>query len=238
MSTPKRKPSTKKKPTKESPFFQPFTALAPKKKATKAAAPKPKSTPVGAPPRAEPQSMSDADILAVYMAGVRSLDGRTLRIPKTASRVEKGAPKAGPALDLDEPARHRLHALVTEGLRFDTTDDGERLEGRRLDIDPRDLRKLRHGRFAIDGKLDLHGKSASEARSAVEAFIKKRSADGDRVVLIIHGKGNHSPRGQAVLRGEIGAWLSQGQAARCVAAFATAREEDGGHGALLVLLAR
>jgi DNA-nicking Smr family endonuclease len=80
--------------------------------------------------------------------------------------------------------------------------------------------------------------SLTEAREAVTAFVRKRSAEGDRAVAIIHGKGNHSPRGVAVLRGEIGAWLSDGRAARHVLAFATAPDEDGGTGALLVLLAR
>jgi DNA-nicking Smr family endonuclease len=69
-------------------------------------------------------------------------------------------------------------------------------------------------------------------------FVKKRASDGDRVVIVVHGKGEHSPRGQSVLRGEIAAWLSQGRAARHVAAFATAPEDHGGTGAVLVLLAR
>jgi DNA-nicking Smr family endonuclease len=41
-----------------------------------------------------------------------------------------------------------------------------------------------------------------------------------------------------VLRGEMAAWLSQGEASRSVAAFATAANEDGGEGALYVLLRR
>ena len=84
---------------------------------------------------------------------------------------------------------------------------------------------------------------AGEAREALEAFVRKRRAEGDRVVVVVHGKGTHSPRGVAVLRGEIGAWLSQGRAAREVAAFTSILEDDSadaacGSGALLVLLAR
>jgi DNA-nicking Smr family endonuclease len=41
-----------------------------------------------------------------------------------------------------------------------------------------------------------------------------------------------------VLRGEIAAWLSQGPAARHVAAFASPPNELGGSGAVLLLLAR
>ncbi len=58
---------------------------------------------------------------------------------------------------------------------------------------------------------------------------RSASRDGDRVVLVVHGKGNHSPRGQAVLRGEIAAWLSQGRSARHVAAFATAPDDARRH---------
>jgi DNA-nicking Smr family endonuclease len=190
------------------------------------------------------------------MAGVRALDdGRAGRIPLTAHRLERAAPEGSAALgarassgtgaapraplpDPDADARARMGSLVIEGIRFEITDDGAILEGRRLDVDPRELRRLRRGRFPVDGSLDLHGHRAEEARAAVEAFVRKRRGDGDRVVAIIHGKGNHSPGGQGVLRGEIAAWLSQGSSARHVAAFATAPDDDGGIGTLLILLAR
>ena len=63
-------------------------------------------------------------------------------------------------------------------------------------------------------------------------------ARGERCVLVIHGKGEHSPDGIGVLRGEISAWLSQGAASEHVAAFATAARRDGGEGAVYVLLRR
>lgn len=191
-------------------------------------------------PKAAPSAMvpSESETFALYMAGVRALDTqKKSRIPKTASSIEKAAPEARTS-DLDAPARAEMRSLVTEGLRFETTDDGQRLEGRRVDVDPRELRRLRRGQYSVDGTLDLHGMGLAEAREAVTTFVRKRGADGDRVVAIIHGKGSHSPRGVAVLRGEIGAWLADGRAARHVMAFATAPDEHGGTGALLVLLAR
>jgi DNA-nicking Smr family endonuclease len=185
----------------------------------------------------------DPETFAVYMAGVRVLsEDRGHRIPRSASRVERVPDAArGQAGDPDADARARMRSLVADGLRFETVDDGDHLEGRRLDVDPRELRRLRRGAYVIDGKLDLHGLGVDEARLAVEAFVKKRAADGDRAVLVVHGKGTHSPRGHAVLRGEIAAWLSHGRAARHVAAFASVRDDadDGrGAGAVLVLLAR
>ena len=189
----------------------------------------------GAP---EPPRMIDPETFAIYMAGVRPLDDRASRIPATASRIERAPRPAPPAVDPDAEARARMRSLVEEGIRFEVTDDGTRIEGRRVDVDPRELRRLRRAQYAIDGTLDLHGLRAEEARGAVEAFVRKRSTDGDRVVAIVHGKGSHSPGGYGVLRGEIAAWLSHSHAARHVAAFATAPAQDGGAGALFVLLAR
>lgn len=180
---------------------------------------------------------SDEMTFAAYMSGVRALDEKNVRIPATQSRVDRG-PRRGAATDHDAPARDKLRALVVEGIRFETSDDGEHIEGRRLDAEPREVRRLRRGQVFVDGQLDLHGMSAAEARQALEQFIEKRRKQGDRVLKIVHGKGRHSPRGFSVLRGEIAAWLSQGPAKRHVAAFATAPDELGGGGALLVQLAR
>ncbi len=235
MAKPKKKAKAAAAPE---PFFRPFSKLG-AKKTTKSTRVDSGPAPVPVPVPAPAPTPIDADTFAIYMAGVRALDAdRANRIPKTASKVEGAAARAALRPDADEPARERLRVLVAEGIKFETTDDGERIEGRRLDTDPRDLRRLRRGAFAIDARLDLHGQGVADARAAVEAFIEKRAKAGDVAVIVIHGKGSHSPRGQGVLRGELGAWLTQGPAARHVRAFTTAPEEDGGSGALLVLLAR
>jgi DNA-nicking Smr family endonuclease len=237
------------KTEKVEPFFRPFAKLGakPGKKTTGAephAQPAPQPLPLSRPlpprpPPPAPPEPVDPQTFAIYMAGVAALpEAGAQRIPRTASRLERAPKGPAPAEDPDAEARARMRSLVTEGLRFETLDDGEHLEGRRLDVEPRELRRLRRGQYASDGKLDLHGLGADEARRAVEAFVKKRAVDGDKVVLIVHGKGSHSPCGQGVLRGEIAAWLSQARVARHVAAFATAPEEHGGAGAVLVLLAR
>jgi DNA-nicking Smr family endonuclease len=242
------KPKKPKKAPAADAFFRPFAKLAPKKKSqspsrSQSQSPSPSPSPSQSPSPSPSQSPSQSpsiepdDTFAIYMSGVRALDQAATRIPRTASKVERGViPK--PREDPDGPAREQLRTLVAEGVRFEMTDDGEQLEGRRLDTDPRDLRRLRRGAFAIDGRLDLHGHGVAEARAAVEAFVEKRAKLGDVAVIVVHGKGTHSPRGQGVLRGELGAWLTQGPAARHVRAFTTAPEEDGGSGALLVLLAR
>jgi DNA-nicking Smr family endonuclease len=100
------------------------------------------------------------------------------------------------------------------------------------------LRRMRRGLLPIDARMDLHGMGAGDARAQLEIFLRTTRARGERCVLVIHGKGEHSPQGRGVLRGEIAAWLSQGPSSEHVAAFATAGEADGGEGAVYVLLRR
>ena len=137
-----------------------------------------------------------------------------------------------------EQAREQLRALAMGGVRFEVSDDGSHVEGRRIDLNPSVLRKLRRGQFPIDGRLDLHGMSLEDARAAVLEFLAKMRERGELAVLIVHGKGQHSAGGIGILRGEIAAWLSQGAAAQHTAAFATAQRDDGGEGATYVLLTR
>jgi DNA-nicking Smr family endonuclease len=255
MASKKRAKQAAKKPPvlgPDSPFFLPFAGLAKKRKeeekvektakVAKPAADEPKKkapAPRAAPPPPPVDPVAEAESFAMYMAGVRALEDGKARIPLTASKVERAErPAAEPATDADADARAHLHSLVAEGVRFEITDDGERIEGRRLDTDPRELRRLRRGAYTIDGRLDLHGMTTAQARQEVEKFVRKKRQDGDRVIALIHGRGNHSPRGIGVLRGEIAAWLSQGPVAHHVAAFASAPPEDGGAGVVLALLAR
>ncbi len=177
------------------------------------------------------------------MAGVTPLRDQPTRIPRTLDAPPRGTRgkavkevQASAEKEADEVMAH-LRSLV-EGARFEVNDDGSRVEGRRVDLPPDVLRALRHGRIPIDARLDLHGLGAGEARTALDGFLADKRAKGEKCVLVIHGKGAHSPRGAGVLRGEIAAWLSQGAASAHVAAFSTATKDDGGEGAVYVLLRR
>jgi DNA-nicking Smr family endonuclease len=136
--------------------------------------------------------------------------------------------------------KHKPTAVesVTAAQAFELIDDGRRVEGRRVDVASEALRKLRRGHLPVDSHLDLHGMTAREAQENLEGFLRAARSRGERCVLIIHGKGLHSPLGVGVLRGEIAAWLSKGSLSRHVAAFATALDQQGGEGAVYVLIRR
>ncbi len=95
---------------------------------------------------------------------------------------------------------------------------------------------LREGRFAVQDFLDLHGFTAEEAEVHVEAFLRSSLTKGLRCVKIIHGRGLKSPQGP-VLKEALVKSLS-GRYRKNVIAFSTARQCDGGLGALYILLKR
>jgi DNA-nicking Smr family endonuclease len=83
-------------------------------------------------------------------------------------------------------------------------------------------------------ELDLHGLSGLEAEQAIEAFVLEARDRGLSKVLLIHGKGNHSP-GQPVLERVVRNFLE-----KCpyTGAFGKAERRLGGRGATWVMLRR
>ncbi|MBS1174272.1 MAG: smrA [Burkholderiaceae bacterium] len=95
------------------------------------------------------------------------------------------------------------------------------------------LKKLQKGAWAVSARLDLHGKTVEEARIATSAFLYQAASQSQRVVSIIHGQGFGSASGEATLKTHVKNWLTQNTS---VLAFCAAPKNDGGHGAVMVLL--
>jgi DNA-nicking Smr family endonuclease len=111
------------------------------------------------------------------------------------------------------------------------TDDG--LSFRRPGIGLDVVKKLRRGVWTLQAEIDLHGLRRDAAREAVAAFLHAALRRGTRCVRIVHGKGLGSPGREPVLKSHVKNWLAQRDE---VLAFTHAKPEDGGHGALIVLL--
>ncbi len=94
--------------------------------------------------------------------------------------------------------------------------------------------KLHRGFFSVQDCLDLHGFFVDEAEAATERFLKEALVKGLRCIKIIHGRGLRSPDGP-VLKSALIRWLTY-RYRKNVIAFASARQCDGGLGALYVLL--
>ena len=97
------------------------------------------------------------------------------------------------------------------------------------------LRRLRRGRVSIGAELDLHGMIVAQAHRAVDTFITEAQQNDIRGIRIIHGKGSGSLHQHPVLKNKVDHWLRHCDR---VLAFTSARPEDGGTGAVYVLLKR
>jgi DNA-nicking Smr family endonuclease len=98
-------------------------------------------------------------------------------------------------------------------------------------VDRRELRKLRRGQYLPGRRLDLHGLTSRSALREVKQFIETNRR-AYRCVAIVHGRGLHST-GRAVLKADVRALL---RGLRAVLAYTDAPRDDGGGGAVYVLL--
>lgn len=113
-------------------------------------------------------------------------------------------------------------------------ESGDALLFRRSSVNESVFRRLRGGQFRVDGEIDLHGLTAADVEPALRAFLAEALHHRARVVRVIHGKGLRSGNRGPVLKLVASSYLCRVGA---VLAFASAREVDGGSGAILVLLA-
>lgn len=155
---------------------------------------------------------------------------KRLRVPERVPR--HGAPPAPIARhsSADEAA---VLAELLSGPDPDVFESGDTLSYRAEGVQERVLRQLRRGGFRLEAELDLHGLNRDKARLAVSAFIAECRDRDRRCVRIIHGKGNGSPNSGPVIKRLLDGWLRK---LRDVLAFCSARPEDGGTGAIYVLL--
>ena len=94
-------------------------------------------------------------------------------------------------------------------------------------------RNLARGLWPVKAQLDLHGLRTEEARRTLVDFILEAHEHGIRCVRIVHGKGYGSVGGQSILKELVRRWLKQRREVMC---FVEAPPNDGGGGAVLVLL--
>jgi len=110
---------------------------------------------------------------------------------------------------------------------------GEELLYLRKGQSPSVLSKLRRGHWVVQAGIDLHGMTSDQARAYVAEFLAECKKRGIRCVRIVHGKGLGSKNKEPVLRNKLRHWLIQKDE---VIAYAQARHNDGGSGAVIVLL--
>ena len=165
--------------------------------------------------------MTGSDEFGKAVAGVKPL--------KRQNRVALKAAAPAPV-----PHQHRRDeaAALAESLAGplsidDALDTGEELSYLREGMARETLRKLRRGHWAIQDGIDLHGLTRDQAAAIMVDFLNQCLARGRRCVRIVHGKG------LGILKAKLRKWLPQRDE---VLAYCQAPANEGGSGALLVLL--
>ena len=228
----------KQKPIVFTPFKDLKKLLADRDAAAKEPARKPlavvKVNSQTAPPvtSSEPEPLDEASILREAYAGVIPLG----KVSATRMPVVKDVRRAIVSEEAEVLAA--LSDLVSGVGHFDLTETDEYVEGMRVGLDPRLISRLRRGEFAMQDHIDLHGMIQLDAKLALQEFILKSVRKGMRTVLVVHGRGLGSPGGRPVLKHAAAQWLSHGEIGAHVHAFTSARHQDGGAGAMYVLLRR
>jgi DNA-nicking Smr family endonuclease len=163
---------------------------------------------------------------------VKPLPAKKAVITKPKPRAAARFTRADQRAVLRESLEPNLNPALADPAMLET---GDELSYRRPGVPETLLRKLRRGHFRVDAELDLHGFTSPQARTALRDFVAYELTRGARCVRVIHGKGLGSgPRGP-VLKNVVNIWLRR---ADVVVAFGSARQLDGGSGAVYVLLER
>jgi DNA-nicking Smr family endonuclease len=103
-------------------------------------------------------------------------------------------------------------------------------------------RDLARGRGAIGAALDLHGLNQAEAHHALRHFLVSAQSRGDKLVIVVTGKGKAGASSwidePGVLKRLAPHWLRAPDLRHIVLGFEEAQRHHGGAGALYVRLRR
>jgi len=176
---------------------------------------------------AKKPQLSDADKAAFKeaMKGVKPLTHTKISVNQASTLPNKR--HANPPLEEDT-------AILFPFSDYETlapVGNDALIEFFRIGIQHKVLRRMRTGQYTIEARLDLHGMTVAEAREALGRFIIACSRKKIRHVLIIHGKGR--AHANPILKNKLNHWLRQTNA---ILAFCSAKANEGGAGALYVLL--
>ena len=172
----------------------------------------------------------DADLFKKALVGVKAIDNgniakieRNPRKKPDAKILAKRASAIGPA-ELDHAELSDTQAMLNP------VASQAALSYRIATLQHKVFEDLKAGNLRWYEAVDLHGCTVEDARSAVLQIIQMAKDENQNVLKIVHRKGP-----DAVLKTYVNGWLRQH---RDVLAFVSAPENQGGTGAVLVLLKR
>ncbi|WP_111413772.1 Smr/MutS family protein [Billgrantia lactosivorans] len=178
----------------------------------------------------------DDDDSNAFRRALREAGVRRIAVNRAdPGRARRRDPAAAERRAAAVAAETRETASRTSDGRVEPVRPSEFLDFALPDLPYRTRSQLKRGQIAWQAGLDLHGYSLDEARQELESFLREAAGSRLRCVLVVHGKAWGSSADYPVIKSHVNAWLREWPA---VLAFCSARESDGGTGAVYVLLRR
>lgn len=205
-----------------------------------------KQPPADRKKKSGPPRPDDFDLWAQVTASVTPLKSGGRRGESASPDVESEQQEATPVEGSRPASQPRNPRPVVQSVAAKEPREAPQLTG----LDRRTSQKLTRGNAEIDGRLDLHGMTKQNARTALENFLVNARSAGARTVLVITGKGRSpysshtlhgyqqvdTPEREGVLRRALPQWLEETAFRVHVAGYQPAHPRHGGGGAFYIRL--
>jgi DNA-nicking Smr family endonuclease len=176
---------------------------------------------------------TDEELFTSEMNDVQAIEEFRVLACRRPRRTMKAVP---PRTDPDEKALAALGEIAAGRQPIHLPDTQEYVEWTNPAYHDAVIPKLHEGRFSVQAFLDLHGCTVPEAEAELDQFFQESFKKGYRCVKVIHGRGLRSVKGPRVKDAVIR--RLSGHFRKDIIAFVTARQCDGGLGALYVLIGK
>ncbi|MFK7889367.1 MAG: Smr/MutS family protein [Granulosicoccus sp.] len=172
-------------------------------------------------------SEDDSDMFRQAVGDVKSInDDRVAPVVPVRRRVVRHS---------QQDDRSVMQSLLEDLSESDMLETGEHLSYTQAGVQRSVLKKLKSGKYSIQSEIDLHGLTVAEAQQELSIFLKEARNRRHLCVRVIHGKGRKQAERAPRLKPAVNQWLQRNKS---VLAFCSARSNDGGTGAVYVLLKR
>jgi len=146
--------------------------------------------------------------------------------------INKPKPSARAIFTRQDEQQVLLEAFESD-VQESELESGDVIAYTRPGVQKRILKRLRKGDYKVERVCDLHGETVRSARELLLDFMHECEREQVHCVKIIHGKGKRSGHKGPVIKPKLNRWLRLWDS---VIAFHSARSNDGGTGAVYVLL--
>ncbi|MGD8558908.1 MAG: Smr/MutS family protein [Gammaproteobacteria bacterium] len=168
---------------------------------------------------------NDDDLFRQLMGGVKPLsqdkiDPDSAPKPRKTKRSDQQAPKP-----MAFTEREYLAPVAADAV----------LSFARSGVQQKIISKLKKGQFVVERKIDLHGSTIEQAGAKLQHALDMAHAHQERCLLVVHGRGKGSFDNKPAIKTHVNQWLRDSDN---VIAFHSAPTQQGGTGAVFVLLRR